>query len=467
MIHPRKILCALALISPVSLASADATADAAPAANALVKAQEPDPALENFLRTLAAYEEGGDYKTILKFTRDWQKSRPLDAQVWFVQARASFYDGDYTAAIASWERAQKLDDALQNDAQKWLDRAHSLKQRWGDQSTLLVTESEITRATREWKTRGRELLDAKNYDEIERIAAQLTASGEALPDGTWAFTLFADGLTERASSGLGEAQWRSKRDEIEAWTKARPDSALARICLARVWDNGAWLARGSNGSWPEGAAKIIEERDNQTATIIEGAGGWTKQMAVTPLSFDVFEGWAMLSGQAADAAFFDQQFDAVTAAFPHYADAYEGDAYHLLARWYGEKNEWQRKAGLRADAYAKKFGAQAGDALYAQIVWRLARSYVDFEPLWTEEATDWPRTKRGMESVLRDHPDSLAAQTFLFDAATANKDWPSALKALQKLNGRVDGEYYLYRRKEFAPQRVATLENAAPPTANP
>ncbi len=425
-------------------------------------AQQQDQKLQTFLQTLAAYEDGGDYETVLKFSRTWQKSRPADAEVWFVQGRAHFYDGDYTAALASWEQARKLDPALQTRAPEWPDKARALKQKWGDQSTLLVTDSDITIATREWGERGRALLKAKNYDEIERVAARLIDSKEGYADGTWAFTFFVDGITERPSSADTEAGWESKRANIEAWTKALPDSDLAVVCLARVWNNGAWRARGGDWSAPEGAGAIIERRNGKVEQIIEGAGGWTKMMAKSPLSFDVFEGWAMLNGLAADKTYFNRQLDAVTAAFPRYADAYKGDAYQLLDRWYGEKNEWQKKAALHADAHAKTFGAEAGDALYAQIVWRLARSYADSKSLWKDEETDWPRTKRGIQSILRAHPDSLAAQTFLFDSATLNQDWPSALESLQKLNGRVDGDYYMYRRREFAPQRVQVLENARP-----
>ena len=331
MIYSRNFWFALPLLAALWSANLVALADEVPAATTVTK---EDAALQTFLKTLAAYEDGGDYETVLKFSRVWQKTRPLDARVWFVQGRASFYDGDYSAAIASWKRAAALDATLQTETAPWLERARALKQGWGDQSQLLLTDNEITVAKREWMTRGRALLDAKNYDEIERVAAQLTASREASINGIWALSFFGKGLTEPPADRDSPAQWETQRASIEAWQSARPQSDLARICLARMWTNGAWRARGFGyGSQvPAEAFQTMEDYTRKTSDIVAAGGGWTEMMATSPLAFEAFVNWSLLNGVAHD----DEQLRAINAAFPHYAEAYKGAAYRRLPRWYGQ-----------------------------------------------------------------------------------------------------------------------------------
>lgn len=433
-------------------------AENAPVAERPVAAPQ-DQSLQTFLTTLAAYEEGGGYDVVIKFTRTWQKSRPADAQVWLVQGRAYFYDGDYSAAIASLEQAQTLDPALQKSAQEWLDKARALKKNWGDQPGLFTADNEITTGKRQWHERGQELLEAKNYDEIERVAAELTRSQKSFADGTWALSFFFEGITELPEGRDSLEQWEAQRAKVEAWLEARPDSDLARASLAKVWNNGAWKARGGDWSAPEGAGKFIMERNDKTREVIEGGGGWNKLMPKSPLFFEVFHNWAMLTGL--DNALYQEQLAAANAAFPRYEDAYKRAAHRLLPRWYGGPGEWQKYAQLSADSVAKEFGTAAGDALYARMFWRLARFYPD-GTLWKDSATDWARIKPGIESILQTTPDSLAAPTFFFDVATEKEDWEVARAMLEKLNGRVDGEYYKYRRKDFAPQRVKVLEASAP-----
>ena len=128
--------------------------------------------------------------------------------------------------------------------------------------------------------------------------------------------------------------------------------------------------------------------------------------------------------------------------------------------------EWQKFAHSSADAVATTFGAPAGDALYARIIWDMNRFHGE-GTLWADGRLDYPRTKRGIQALLREQPDSLALASFYLDVAATNKDWPSALAALQTINGRVDNEYYLFRRKGFAAMRVAVLEQALPKMATP
>jgi hypothetical protein len=93
-------------------------------------------------------------------------------------------------------------------------------------------------------------------------------------------------------------------------------------------------------------------------------------------------------------------------------------AYSLLPRWHGEEGNWE--------AFAEKAAARpdgVGVEVYARIVASLASFY---DNIFKETKASWPKTKEGLEQILKKHPDSAELRSLAALLATKADDRPFA-----------------------------------------
>ena len=419
-----------------------------------VSSAEKD-ARRKFADAMGALDKKGDYPAMIAAALAWQKEHPTDANGWFVQARANYYNGDFTTAIAAWEHARTVDASLSKNAESWLQSARALQTRYGNQAPVVVSENDGILAAKQQRERAQKLLDAKDYDEIERTAAQLARSKATTYGGDWLLQLFFEGLVQSEN----EADWQKQRAQIQAWHSARPQSPLARAALAKSWVSGAWLARGGDfaSEVPETAWTTVEQRLNKMSQVLDDGGDLAEQVKSSPLFFDVFQDWALLSG--VDTESYNQLLQVQNAAHPQFWSASTRAAFRLLPRWHGEPGEWEAFAAREADRVGAAQGQETGDALYARTVMTIQRMFFRNRDIWEKTQADWPRTQRGLDVLLREFPDSLALQTTYFEMALAAKDWEKARALLPQINGKVDAQFYNQIPAIFARRRIMALEN--------
>ena len=86
---------------------------------------------------------------------------------------------------------------------------------------------------------------------------------------------------------------------------------------------------------------------------------------------------------------------------------------------------------------ADRIGGEAGDMLYAQVVWGL-HNYGSPTNVIKENSLSWERTDRGFEAILKKFPDSLPAKNEAAHLASLACDQAKAQKYFLLTKGQVD-----------------------------
>jgi hypothetical protein len=243
------------------------------------------------------------------------------------------------------------------------------------------------------------LLEAKDYDKLDALAAKLRVSKECSADGVWQLASVYNGLIPLNSAP--DTVWDDRIMTIGLWATARPESITARVAWADVLVAYAWKARGGgevNTVSPEGW-RLFFQRLGQAVTILKAARSLNEQCP---------EYWSVLMraalGLEAKRLQFDGIFDEATKFEPGYETYYFRRAIYLLPRWYGRQGEWESDLAAAAD----KLGGEDGDMLYAQVVWNLNQSY--FMNPFSEGNLSWQRVDKGFEIIEKYFPDALEAR---------------------------------------------------------
>ena len=405
---------------------------------------------------MADRESVGDYNAIIKAAAPWRREFPNEPESLLFEAKARLLNGDIKSAIAAWEAAKAADPSVKDEADKALEQARRVEARWGQGQPLELSDDDLTSPRAEWRARAQKLLADRNYPEIERVAAQLAQSKQMTADGKWLLIPFFKGLGDTAP-GASQQAWEAQRAQLEAWHEAQPASDLARAALARSWVDGAWKARGGDwGSEAEADAwTTVKARAAHTAELLGQGAELKAHLQSSPLFFETLQSWALLA--SLDEARYAEALEATKSAYPTFWSADLAATYRLVPRWSGKYGAWESFAARQADAVGAAQGQDAGDALYARMVWMMMVTFHRDENIWEKTSANWPRTSRGMKLVLSQFPDSLSAQTALFELAYAAKDWKTARETAQTIGGQVDAQFYGESRARFARERLEVL----------
>jgi hypothetical protein len=211
--------------------------------------------------------------------------------------------------------------------------------------------------------------------------------------------------------------------------QAKPKSVTARVELARFLRDYAWQARGSGwaNTVKEEGWRLMGERLQAAAQVLAEAKQSDEKC---PVYWSTVQGVAL--GLQLDRKRYDNIFDAAIKEFHDYQYYYRSRAVFLMTRWNGEDGELERDLEKSAD----RIGGEAGDMLYAQVVWGL-HDYGSTDVL-EEHHLSWKRTDRGFEAILVKFPDSLAAKNLAAHLATLAQDRAAARKYFLLTKGQVD-----------------------------
>lgn len=281
------------------------------------------------------------------------------------------------------------------------------------------------------------LLAAKDYPELDQLAAKLRSSKERNADGVWklselyyALSISNNIFGMEMYDNIPDQAYEGRIAELRDWVKARPDSITARVALASVQVDYAWNARGG------GYANTV------TAEGWKGFGERLKEAAETlaaakrlPIKCPVYWCVAMDVGLGLELPK-DRLNDIFHEAInyqPDFMSFYDCRANLLLPRWDGNHGEWENDLAQSAD----NVGGADGDALYTQVVWKLNRSTA-FNNIFQENNLSWPRVKKGLEVLEKRYPNSLAVKNEGLYLAVFAQDAPAARKYFVDTQGQMD-----------------------------
>lgn len=294
---------------------------------------------------------------------------------------------------------------------------------------LEFIESSETKAQNEIKSRALALLTNRDYDGLEKMAAEYRSSKQQFADGTPELSLVYAGLEPAEEDS--EKVWQKRQIQMQDWIHAKPDSATPRIAMARVLTSYAWKARG--GGW----AYEVKQQDWQIFFArLRGAQNYLQQASKLTERCPVY--WSTLQRIALGLQVSRKQYDAIfrqaRLEFPDYEAYYNNRALYLHPGWLGAPGEWESDLAKSAD----RIGGEAGDVLYARVVWYMHSYGVSTNIFKETPRISWPRVQRGFDGILKESPDSLAAKTERAHLASLKGDKARARVYFFQTKGQVD-----------------------------
>ena len=294
--------------------------------------------------------------------------------------------------------------------------------------SITVVETSETKERNQLKAQALELLNTKNYTALEALASKYRSGKDCYPDGYWKLAVVYNGL--ELDDNAPETEWQSRQKLLVDWIKARPESVMARITLARFLTYYAWNARSSayakevkDTQW-----KLFYARLKQAWDVIKAAKSLQEKC---PIYWSSVQQIAL--GSQLGKAQYDEIFNEAIQAFPDYGYYYNNRACFLLPRWYGAKGEWEIDLAKSAD----KIGGEKGDVLYARVVWDM-HHYGNTVNVFKENTLSWERVDRGFAAIIKVYPDSLSAKNERAYLAAQAGDQPNAQKYFLETKGEVD-----------------------------
>lgn len=234
----------------------------------------------------------------------------------------------------------------------------------------------------------------RRFDDLEKIAKDLRVTKAKFANGSWKIMSYYDSLECRKEEP--ESMWRLHDRIHRDWIAQKPDSVTAKLAYADFLRSYGWHARGTgyaDSVTPEGW-KLLRERLEAAQKIIDEVRKMKDK--------DPFWGTVALEialGMGADKKAYDALLMEAHKAEPAYWGYFVSRAYSLLPRWYGEPGDWEAFA-LKSAALPDGLGVE----LYARIVLDLMDCYRN---VFDETDASWPKTREGLELMLKRYPDSL------------------------------------------------------------
>ena len=294
--------------------------------------------------------------------------------------------------------------------------------------TTVVVETPETKERNGIKDRAVALLKAKDYDQLDKLAAQYRSSKERYADGFWKVFFVYDGLVP--SVEVSDAEWGTRLSDLRNWILAKPDSITSRVALANVMAAYAWKARGSD--WASKVTdegwRLFEQRLNEAVKILDEAESLKEKCPFY---------WAVKMRTGLGLRYDRRQYDAIfsqaTRFEPQYEAYYCRRAMYLLPRWYGEEGEWESDLTKSAD----RIGGEEGDIIYTQIVWAMNETHF-YGNIFNDCKLSWSRVNRGFEIIEKRFPDSLAAKSEHAHLAALAGDARTSLRCFDQIAGKAD-----------------------------
>jgi hypothetical protein len=268
----------------------------------------------------------------------------------------------------------------------------------------------------------RQLYNASKFGELEKIAKELLSGKAKFGNGSWKIVQFYDALECRPDEP--ESMWRLHDRIHRDWIAKYPESATARLAHADFLRSYAWHARGNGYASSVSAenGQIFIERLASAQAIIDEA---QKLKEKNPF-------WGVIAltiamGGGAEKREFDLIVRDAHAGEPLFWGYFTKRAQSLLPRWHGAPGEWEDFA-MKSAALPDGLGAE----LYARIVLALDGYYGN---IFEESDASWPKTREGLEMMLKRYPASLEIANEAARLATMARDRQLAKAMFDRLGG--------------------------------
>jgi tetratricopeptide (TPR) repeat protein len=265
------------------------------------------------------------------------------------------------------------------------------------------------------KMKARKDLQAKDFDSMDKYAADLRKDSVPMANGRWPIDIFMHAL-ENVEEAESNEKWQKRINYFEEWIAHSPKSPTPKIALANLLGSYAWKARGTG--WSDSVSKdgwkLMADRLQRADDILHDVGVKTPDWYDANQTIALGQGWKR-----------DEYFALISecmASYPTYYNALMKKAYWLEHKWYGKEGELKQFVEEEANKQPSK---DDGDLLYARIAWDLG--------MYSARDNDlsWPRIKSGFEVMKKRYPNSHATPAMLTAFAMFFDDKAAADSAVQ------------------------------------
>lgn len=262
------------------------------------------------------------------------------------------------------------------------------------------------------------LLRQHRFLELEALAARYRQDGESL----FEFYTYLGGSHAETPELM-----EKRRDDLEAWTRERPDSIDAPAALGCYYIASAWLARGGGyaDTVSSQAESKFEERLTKAASAFDEAERKGNKDLALPLARI-----GMATGQG-DQQGLQHAFEQAVSLAPESVEPYKEMVTPMLPRWYGGAD------GLRklSDHAVKLTRSRLGLSMAAVV----GLEGMDWENAGLadpgrEGHLEWSQIVQGMQDLEKHHLATPYWRNRMALRATVRQDREAARKAFEHLD---------------------------------
>ncbi len=260
-----------------------------------------------------------------------------------------------------------------------------------------------------------QLMRARDYDGIERMAAEWRSKKLRDDDGMWMLRQLYDAVSNPKMPSV--ESWKAYLDRLDEWRAQKPKSVTAWIASAEAWTVYGWFAADG----PDGR-QVFTERHQKAQALLEEAEKFPERCP------EIYAAWHLVAiGLGWPRDRYEAMYQKAIAFEPTYYDYYLSHAYYLLPRWGGQPGEWQKYA---LDV-AEKTKEREGTSLYARIVLHIWTR--EEKNPFTQLGVDWPKTRQGFTDLLARCPKSQWFLNAYALMAYMAKDAPTAAPLIARI----------------------------------
>lgn len=238
------------------------------------------------------------------------------------------------------------------------------------------------------------LLSNENFDQLEKMAAQMRAEKKRFSNGNWQLNYFYSAF----EIGYDTPKYQENINYIEKWIAKYPASVTPMIAKAICLNWQGWSIRGygySNTVSPK-SWKPFEQSLEQSLAVLKEA---EKLNVKDPVLYSTWVNVAMGLGKKDD---LETAFKKGIEIDPTFFPLYNVHNFAYLPKWYGEPGQYEKLAAQAADSTK----AQLGDSLYFLLAMEMTSQVEDVNQ-FIKSGFDFNRVKQGQNDFAKQFPDCM------------------------------------------------------------
>jgi hypothetical protein len=292
-------------------------------------------------------------------------------------------------------------------------------------------------------------LASHNFDWLDQTAQELRNPDVRLIGGNsqlfqfyGAVASYEDGI---APGNTREMPFDTKRQMLEQWLSAKPQSLAAHIALAQLWVFYGWNGRGEAYT-----DKVTAEQWRLLASGMEKASSYCKGVDGRSDPHMYYLRMEISKGTSSPRRVRDELYVSAIKAYPTYFHFYRQRANDLQEKWAGQKGELQAYVA----SLVRSPGGESGLVAYSYAAYNLMLN-IDRSSLYDSTGLTWPLVRSAYATRQQRYGLRSRDWNALCNFAVAAQDRSAAKEALVKIGQ--DWDPAIWKERKYFDSAVAWI----------